>query len=105
MKKIYQEIFIIGTNLTYVLYIFALFSISSYAPKYLDMLKTFLKYYISILLIILFNPITGKKQFGDFERRIAYSAGIFLLLSSALLGSIESTIQQESKEFINYIFY
>tara|TARA_B100001093_G_scaffold303783_1_gene289701 strand:- start:505 stop:819 length:315 start_codon:yes stop_codon:yes gene_type:complete len=104
MKKIYENVFVTVTNLTFVLYIFALLGVTSYAPKYLDMFKTFLKYYVSIILIFLFNPFNKKRGFGEFERKVAYSAGIFLLLSNALIGSIESTIQKESKEFINYIF-
>jgi protein associated with RNAse G/E len=51
------------------------------------MLNDIIIYYISFFLIIRFNPWTSKKikdtkENREFEREIAYSAGIFLILST-----------------------
>ena len=106
MNKIYENIFIYGTNISYVLYIIVLFGVSSFVPKYLNWLKTFLKIYIALILIILYNPITyRKKNFSDFDRKIAFSAGIFLLLTSTIISGIEEYLRQKGKYIINYALF
>ena len=101
MEKLYQNIFIYGTYISYILYIIVLFGITSYAPAYLDYLKSFLKIYIAIILILLYNPVTyKKKQFTDFDRKIAFSAGIFLLFTSTLISGAEQYLIEKSSAFI-----
>jgi hypothetical protein len=64
--------------------------------------KSFLRIYIGLLLFINYNPYTYKqKQFGEFDRQLVFSSGIFLLLSSTIISSIESYIQYKTQNFIS----
>ena len=106
MNKIYENIFVYGMNISYILYIVVLFGITGYAPEYLDYLKNFLKIYVAIILIVLYNPLTYKnRKFSDFDRKVVFSAGIFLLLTSTLISGVEHLIVENSKKIIqNTIF-
>lgn len=47
--------------------------------------EQFLKIYIGVLLIYKFNPWTGSyKNFKQFDQKLAWHAGIFLLISTIL---------------------
>tara|TARA_B100000927_G_scaffold137031_2_gene110633 strand:- start:32369 stop:32692 length:324 start_codon:yes stop_codon:yes gene_type:complete len=97
MNKLYQNILLYGLNFSYVLYFFAMLGISSLAPQYLSRLRIFLKIYVALLLIYFYNPLTYKeKKFTDFDRKLAFSAGIFLLLSTTIVDSIEIFLKDKS---------
>tara|TARA_Y100000389_G_C17308954_1_gene436945 strand:- start:453 stop:782 length:330 start_codon:yes stop_codon:yes gene_type:complete len=101
MKKLYQNIFLYGLYLSYLLYFIVLFGLSGYAPEYLDYLRTFLKLYISIILITLYNPFYyKKKEFDQFDKNIVFSCAVFLLLSTSLTQGIEEYIMNKSKDFL-----
>ncbi len=90
MTKLSERIFLYSLNASFALYIIVLFGVGGYAPQYLEFLKSFLRIYIGLLLFINYNPYTYKqKQFGEFDRQLVFSSGIFLLLSSTLISSIE----------------
>ena len=98
MNKVYQDIFLYGLNFTYVLYFLAILGISSLAPEYLSSLRIYLKIYVALLLIYFYNPITYKeRKFTDFDRKLAFSAGIFLLLSTTIVDSIELFLKDKTK--------
>lgn len=103
MNRLYQNIFLYGLNVSYILYFFAIWGIGSLLPQYLSYLRTFLKIYVALLLIYFYNPITYKeKKFTNFDRKLVFSSGIFLLLSTTLLSGIEEYIKQKSKSFFNF---
>ena len=57
--------------------------------------EQFLKTYIGILLIYKFNPWTGSyKNFKKFDQKIAWHAGIFLLISTILTTIITTFLQK-----------
>ena len=104
ITKLYQQIFLLGINLTYLLYILVVIGITRYAPEYLEGLKTFLKIYVGFILVILYNPITYKEiKFTDFHRKLVFSSGVFLLLSSTLISGIEIYIQENIKTLYSNI--
>lgn len=91
----HQKIFIYGLYLSYLLYFFAISGIVYYNPNYLHNLETFIKYYVAIILLIRFNPFIAKEKVKvdtEFDRRVAFSAGAFLLLSSSAIDYIKSFI-------------
>ena len=103
MNKLYENLFLYGLNFSYVLYFLAFLGISSLAPEYLSGLRIILKIYIALLLIYFYNPITYKeKKFTDFDRRLAFSAGIFLLLSTTLVDGIEEYLKKKGMKVINF---
>jgi hypothetical protein len=96
MNKVYQNIFLYGLNFSYILYFLVMLGISSLAPKYLSYLRVFLKIYIALLLIYFYNPLTYReKKFTNFDRKLVFSAGIFLLLSTTIVDSVELFLKEK----------
>jgi hypothetical protein len=101
MYKIYQNIFLYGLNASYVLYFLAILGVGSLAPEYLSTLRGFLKIYVGLLLVALYNPVTYKdRKFTDIDRKMAFSAGLFLLLSTTLVSSIEAYLIENTNNVI-----
>ena len=70
MNLIYQKIFLYGLNLSYFLYFIVLLGVGGFAPEYLVYLRNFLKYYVAILLIVIYNPITyDRASFNEIDRK------------------------------------
>ena len=69
--------------LTWILYISIVLGLSANAPEYLDILQSCVKLYVSLFLIIRFNPFRRVK-FTGLDAKIAFSAGIFLLGTTAI---------------------
>jgi hypothetical protein len=68
---------------SYLLYILFALGIFRSAPQYLQVLDYYVKIYISLFLLWRFNPFTTI-QFTDLDRKISFSAGIFLFTTSAV---------------------
>jgi len=67
----------------------------------LHYLKTFLQIYIGILLVITYNPFTYKDhQFGEFDRQLVFSSGIFLLLSTTIVSSIHEYLRSRTQQLV-----
>ena len=106
MNKFIKEIFLYALYVSYVLYFIVLIGIGGYAPQYLNYMRDFLKYYIGILLIILYNPFTYKeRKFEKFDRKLVFSAGLFILLSTTLLIGVEQYIRSKTQYIINEKFF
>jgi len=102
INEINEKIFLYSINVSYVLYFFVLLGIGNFAPHYLELLKNFLKIFVGTLLFIRYNPITyKKKQFSEFDRRLVFSSSIFLLLSTALVGSIETNLKNKASNILH----
>ncbi len=90
----HQKLYMYGLYVSYVLFFIALTGIVSISPDYISTLETAMKYYVCAFLIIRFNPLVRKEKVGkeerEFDRRIAYNAGIFLLLTTAFTSVAES---------------
>ena len=74
------NIFIITT---YALYILFAVGVVKSAPQYLEKLDYYVKIYISLFLLWRFNPFT-RIHFTDLDRKIAFTAGVFLFTTSAI---------------------
>ena len=102
MELIYKKIFYYSLYISYILYILIIFGIGN-SLKYLDYLKTFLKIYIGILLLFLGNPYNYKKTLTKFDKELIFNSGIFLLLSTSIIGYFEEKLRNESVTFIKKI--
>lgn len=101
MIKLYQNVFLYGLYFSYILYFIVLFGLIGYAPQYLDYLRTLLKLYVSLILIVLYSPLFYKKRkFEQFDRNIVLSCAIFLLLSTSLTQGIDEYIMYKSRDFL-----
>ena len=81
--------------------------LSSTAPEYLKTLDYYLRIYICLFLILRFNPFRKyfpiyKKsyiKFNDLDRKIAFSAGLFILTTSILNNYVD-----DLQQIIKYYF-
>jgi len=81
----HKKAFLYGRSLSFILFILAFGGVVVAAPQYLDMLSLILKYYVCAFLIIRFNPILEiKTRDHDFERKVAFSAVVFLLITTTM---------------------
>lgn len=78
-KKFYYLIMI----LTWISYIMALTGVMFFNPVYVDILYLLPQTFVSIFLLIRFNPFTSIIM-TNFDKQIAWSGGMFLLLTSAV---------------------
>lgn len=79
----HKNIFLYGNYISYMVFILAFTGVVSIAPTYLDTLNTILKYYVCGFLLIRFNPLVEiKSRDAEFDRKVAFSAGVFLLLTT-----------------------
>ncbi len=86
-------------NISYGLIFLSALGISEMAPKYLASLDYYIRVYICLFLIWRFNPLRENYEFTDLDRKIAFSAGVFILTTTALNEYLE-----KFKEKIKYMF-
>ena len=96
--KVQEKIFVFTIILSYILYFIAILGVSTQAPIYLSYLEIFIKVYVSLFLIIRFNPFSHIK-FTHLDRRIAFSAGVFLFSTSI----INQFLKEYFKKVKNFI--
>lgn len=91
----HHKLFIYGLYTSYFLFFIALTGIISLSPAYLTSLEKWIKYYVCFIILIRFNPFIAEKHLKnntDFDRRVAFSAGLFLLLSTSLVDIVQNYI-------------
>lgn len=81
MTRFHEKIFVYGLAISYILYGIAFFGIHNTAPGYLTLLSFFLKVYVSIFLLVRFNPLRSTEM-TRFDRRIVFSSAVFLLTTT-----------------------
>jgi hypothetical protein len=64
----------------WTLYFIALFGFFKQAPKYLDKLHFYFTLYISIVLVLRFNPFI-KTTFTTFDKKLVFNSGMLLFTS------------------------
>lgn len=75
--------------LIYFLYILIALGLSANAPNYLSTLDYYVRIYVSLFLILRFNPFRNV-QFTELDKKIAFSAGVFVLATTALNQILEN---------------
>ncbi len=99
MSPLHETIYTYTLYASYILYAIVLFGITKFAPQYLEYLKNFIKIYISLLLIIKFNPFAKSgKHLSDFDRKVVFSAGIYLLLTTSIISIVEVVLERVFKK-------
>jgi hypothetical protein len=81
MDNFHELLFNSFIILTYILYIVAYLNIKIYNPDYITVLHTIMKYYVSGLLLIKFNPFITP-TFTSFDRRLIFSSAVLLFTST-----------------------
>ena len=96
-QKWHQKLYYLLSYFSIFLYILAFIGLSFNAPKYLLLLQEIMKIYISIILILRFNPyykIEFNKNNYEFDRKLAFSSGVFLLLTTGITTYIRSFLDK-----------
>ena len=96
-----EKIFIFIIYTTWLLYILIALGISANAPQYLDDLQYYVKIYVSLFLIVRFNPFR-RVRFTQLDARIAFSAGLFLLATTAI-NKLLLTYLQDIKSYLGLL--
>jgi hypothetical protein len=76
-----SKVFNIVTMVSIALYVIIALGLWSRAPQYLEDLQYYVKIYVALFLIYRFNPFRNVK-FTNLDRKIAFSAGVFLIGTS-----------------------
>ena len=84
LNNFQERIFDIVTYLTFFLIILSSLGLSQSAPQYLNTLDYYIRIYICLFLIWRFNPIRSSFEFTNLDRKIAFSAGAFILTTTIL---------------------
>lgn len=98
-QDFFFNIFII---ISYVLIFVSALGLSKNAPEYLQNLDEYIRIYICLFLIWRFNPIRRLDKFTDLDRKIAFSAGMFIL-TTTFLNNWLIDIQDKAKNNLNKI--
>lgn len=88
-----NKVYTIILCITWALYIAIALGLSAKAPQYLDDLQYYVKIYISLFLIYRFNPFRRVK-FTGLDAKIAFSAGVFLLATTAINTILQSYLHR-----------
>jgi len=81
----YQDFFFdFFVYLSYILIFISALGVSQLDPKYLESLDYYIRIYVCLFLIWRFNPLRSEYEFTDLDRKIAFSAGAFMLTTTAL---------------------
>ncbi len=83
ITKFQERLFDFTLYLTYLLYILIALGLSANAPNYLSTLDYYVRIYVSLFLIFRFNPFRNV-EFTELDKKIAFSAGVFVLATTAL---------------------
>jgi hypothetical protein len=83
LHKIQDKLFDIFIIISYLTYALILLGITTTKPKYLVYMDTIVQAYISLFLIIRFNPYRNI-LFTELDRKICFSAGLFLFTTTAI---------------------
>ena len=92
-----ERIFDIFIYFSYFLILISFFGFSNTAPKFLESMDYYVRIYICLFLIWRFNPFRKADTFTELDRKIAFSAGMFIITTTALnqyLVSIREKVQK-----------
>jgi hypothetical protein len=99
-KNIYgiqEKLFDIFIIISWILVVISALGFSQDASKFLQDLDYYVRIYICLFLIWRFNPFKRHYEFTNLDRKIAFSAGMFILTTTALnqyLEKFKNTIKK-----------
>jgi len=84
VTKFQERIFDITIYISYALIILSYLGVSRYNPAFLDDINNYTRIYICLFLLWRFNPFRHLDKFTNLDRKIAFSAGVFILTTTVL---------------------
>ena len=95
------QVFSFILYLTWILYFAIAFGLSANAPQYLNDMQYYVKIYVSLFLILRFNPLR-RVRFTGLDAKIAFSAGIFLITTTAI-DTILMNYLKDIKQYFGFL--
>ena len=96
----FQEwVFDLVIIISYLLILISFFGISTLAPKYINDLDYYIRIYICLFLLWRFNPFRKIKKFTELDRKIVFTAGFFILTTTALNEYLDDVKKRIHKVF------
>ena len=99
---IFQEnLFDYTIYLLYALLVIYTLGFSDSAQKYIEKINYYVRVYICLFLIWRFNPLRSHYEFTKLDAKIAFSAGFFILTTTALndyIIRIKNKASQQAKK-------
>lgn len=84
LYKIQDQLFNLFIFISWTLIIISALGFSKNAPKFLTDLNYYVSIYICLFLIWRFHPFKSHYEFTNLDRKIAFSAGLFIFTTTAL---------------------
>lgn len=84
LRFVQEKFFDLFILTSYFLIIVSYLGLSQLAPKFLDDMDYYIKIYVCLFLIWRFNPLRSHYEFTSLDAKIAFSAGLFILTTTAL---------------------
>jgi hypothetical protein len=84
LHNIQTHFFNLFIIISWTLIIISALGLSQIAPQFLEQLDYYIRIYICLFLMWRFNPFRSHYEFTDLDRKIAFSAGLFILTTTAL---------------------
>ena len=103
INDIQEIIFDILLYFSYFLIIISFLGFSKTAPTFLENIDYYIRVYVCLFLIWRFNPLRNVKQFTDLDRKIAFSAGMLIITTTALnqyILYVKQTFKQKIKKIL-----
>ena len=82
--KFQERIFDIAIYISYALIVLSYLGLSKYNPIFLNDLNNYMRIYICLFLLWRFNPFRHLEKFTNLDRKIAFTAGFFILTTTVL---------------------
>jgi len=101
LYKIQNKLFDEFIIFSYISYGLILFGVSTNAPAYLEYMDSIVQIYISLFLIIRFNPLR-KITFTDLDRKIGFSAGLFLFATTTINHVVVNYVDKFKSRFSKF---
>ena len=92
-----NKMFDIIIYISWILYFLIITGISVSAPKYLNTFDSYVKIYVSLFLLWRFNFFKRNSPFTDLDRKIAFSAGLFILSTTFLQKYVDDAKERAQK--------
>jgi hypothetical protein len=84
LNNIQEYFFDIFIYLSYLFLFLSLLGISFISPQFFVEVNNYVRIYICLFLMWRFNPLRSQDEFTNLDRKIAFSAGLFILSTTAL---------------------
>lgn len=102
LYSLQNELFKYTKYLLFFLYFVVALGLSASAPAYLEWLLFYTKIYVSLFLIVRFNPFREIKM-TPLDAKIAFNAGTFLLFTTLVNGIIGFYFENLRADVVTYM--